>query len=62
MNNIKKLREKCNFTQQEVADRLGVKRPTIAKWENGYSLPRAKKLPQLAKLLHCTIDELLERG
>ena len=61
MNNIKKYREKAGLTQKEIAGLIGVERPAIAKWENGYSLPRARKLPQLAKLLHCTIDELLQR-
>ena len=31
----------------------------MAKWEAGGSLPRADKLPILAKILNCTVDELL---
>lgn len=35
--NIVKLRKKYNFSQEEVAEKIGVTRQTIAKWENGVS-------------------------
>ena len=46
-------------TQQEVAKVMGVQVSTVSKWERGLAKPRADKLPQLAKLYGCTIDELL---
>lgn len=46
-------------TQREVAKILGVRGSAVSKWENGLSKPRADKLPKLAKLYGCTIDELL---
>lgn len=46
-------------TQQEVAKVMGVQVSTVSKWERGLAKPRADKLPQLAKLYDCTIDELL---
>ncbi len=57
--NIKKAREKAGLTQQELADKLSVGQSTVAMWETDNSLPRADKLPALAKFLGCTIDELL---
>ena len=46
-------------TQREVAEYLGVKESTVSKWERGLSKPRANKLPIIAKLYGCTIEELL---
>ena len=58
---IKKLRERSGMTQLELAKRMGVEQNTISQWENGTRFPRADKLPQLARLLGCTIDELFEK-
>lgn len=46
-------------TQQEVAKRLGVAPSAVSKWERGLAKPRADKLPILAKLYGCSIEELL---
>ena len=46
-------------TQREVARIIGVKESAVSKWERGISKPRADKLPMLAKLYNCTIEELL---
>jgi transcriptional regulator with XRE-family HTH domain len=46
-------------TQREVAKLLGVKESSVSKWERGVAKPRADKLPALAKLYGCTIEELL---
>jgi transcriptional regulator with XRE-family HTH domain len=59
---IKNIRMSKNMTQKNIADELNVERTTVAMWENGSALPRADKLPQLAKILDCTIDELFENG
>lgn len=55
---IKELREKAGLTQDTVAKALMLDRSTVAKWETGESKPRADKLPELARILGCTIDEL----
>jgi len=49
-------------TQREVAKILGVKESAVSKWERGVSKPRADKLPVIAKLYGCTIEELLASG
>ena len=49
-------------TQLEVAKAVGVKPSAVSKWERGLAKHRADKLPQLAKLYGCTIEELLADG
>lgn len=56
---IRKLRLKSKLTQEALANRLGVAPSTVAMWERRKSNPRATMLPKLAKVLGCTIDELL---
>ena len=46
-------------TQKEVVAILGVQNSAESKWERGVNKPRADKLPQLAKLYDCTVDELI---
>lgn len=46
-------------SQRAVAEALGVKESSVSKWERGISKPRADKLPIIAKLYGCTIEELL---
>lgn len=56
---IKELRESKGMTQEVLANKLSVKRTTVSMWESGESMPRADKLAPLARLLGCTVDELL---
>lgn len=58
---LKQLREKNKLTQYTFAERLGVKQSTVSMWENGENIPTADKLPRIAELLHCSIDELFGR-
>lgn len=55
---LKELREKANLTQESLAKLINVDRSTIAKWETGEASPRSDKLPTLANVLNCTIDDL----
>jgi len=55
---IKELREAIGMNQSELAKQAGVKQSSVAQWENGKSKPLSDKLPQLAKILHCSIDAL----
>lgn len=54
------MRTKQKMTQQELAEKLGIERATVTKWELGYTAPRVAKLPELARVLHCTVDDLLK--
>ena len=55
---IEMLRKKANISQEEIAKRLNVTQGAISQWEKGITRPTADKLPELAKILGCTIDEL----
>lgn len=57
--NLKQLRTSAGLTQEEVAKAIAISRTTVAMWESNDALPRTDKLPLLASLYHCTIDELL---
>ncbi len=56
---FKSAREKSGMSQQELAQALGVDQSTVCLWETGKTKPRAKLLPTIAKILGCSIDELL---
>lgn len=51
-------RKALGMTQQELAEKLFVKRATVGMWETGTALPRAAQLPAIARALQCSIDEL----
>lgn len=59
--NIEKIRKSKNLTQMQLAEKVGVERSTIAKWELGIAMPTAQKLPKIAEVLECTIDDLFEK-
>lgn len=56
---FKTARKKCGMTQADLANAIGVDQATVSLWETGKTRPRANLLPELAKILGCTIDELL---
>lgn len=58
MERIKILRESKNITQADLAKLVEVDRSTVAKWEIPGCYPAASKLPEIAKALGCTIDDL----
>ncbi len=60
MNIIKKLREKAGLKQTDLARMLKIGQSTVAMWETGETMPRTDKLPALAEVLGCTIDELFK--
>ena len=60
--NIKLLRQKKGFRQEDLARELNVDRTTVTKWETGGAVPKTSKLPQIAKILDCTIEELYNSG
>lgn len=57
--NIKIMRKKCGFTQDDIAKLLSVTPQAISKWENGYGLPDITQLVPLAKIFGVTTDSLL---
>ncbi len=60
LNPIKTGRERLGLTQEGLAKRLGVSQQAVTKWETGESRPRAEKLPEIARLLGCSVDDLFK--
>ncbi len=58
-NRLYELRKKKNISQEEAAEKLGVTRQTISKWETDQSLPDFDKILPLCVLYEITTDELL---
>lgn len=56
---LKARRTAAGYTQEYVAEALGVSRQAVSKWENGASEPSTANLMALAKLYGLTVDELL---
>lgn len=57
--NLHNLRMLHNMTQEQVADKIGVSRQAVAKWENGETIPDINNCTALADLYGTTIDELV---
>ena len=49
--NIREIRKRLNLTQQQLADKVGVYRETIARWESGESKPSPLALREIERLL-----------
>jgi transcriptional regulator with XRE-family HTH domain len=53
------LRRQKGLKQDELADKLGVSPQAVSKWENDQTCPDISLLPELAKILEVSVDELL---
>ena len=62
MNTIKYHRERAGMSLEQLACMIGVRQSTVAMWETQKNFPRSDKLPLLATVLHCTVDELFSAG
>ena len=59
-DSLKEHRVRCHMTQEFVAERLGVSRQAVSKWENGASDPSTSNLLALAKLYGVSAEVLLK--
>jgi transcriptional regulator with XRE-family HTH domain len=59
---LETLRKQHDFSQDALADKLGVTRQAVSKWESGESSPDTDHLIALAKLYNITIDELIDNS
>ena len=60
VSKIAELRKAAGLTQEEFATRLCVTQGAVSQWEQGIASPSIDKLPKLAEILGCTVDELLK--
>ncbi len=57
--NLQKLRKMMNLTQETLAEKVGVARQTIAKWETEESTPDLEMSGRLACVLEVSLDDLV---
>ena len=56
--NLVQMRKLHNMTQEDLAEKVGVSRQAVAKWESGESLPDLEKAKMLSEVLDVSLDEL----
>lgn len=57
---LQMLRKEKGYSQEQLADRLGIARQTVGKWESGKAVPELDSLIALSKLYGLTIDRLVK--
>lgn len=55
---VKELRHATGITQVQLGEAIGVAQNVVSQWETEVALPRVRQLPDLARALNCSIDEL----
>ena len=58
-NRLAELRKEHGYSQEELADKLGVSRQAISKWERGEASPDTDNLIELSRIYGVSLDELL---
>ena len=58
-NKISELRRGLNFSQRELAEKVGVTNKAVSKWETGKSKPTTNVIRKLASLFNLDVEELL---
>lgn len=59
-NSLFQARKKKGMSQEEVAEKLGISRQTVSKWETDETLPDIRQSKQLAVLYGLSLDELVD--
>ena len=58
-DNLKVLRKKRKVSQEELAEKVGVSRQSVSKWETGEAYPEMNNILELCKIFKCNIGELV---
>ena len=59
-DNLVMLRRMHGFSQEEIAEKIGISRQAYAKWESGATIPDVEKCSLLADVYDITIDSLIK--
>lgn len=59
-NSLFHARKKCGLSQEAVAEKLGVSRQTVSKWETNETLPDIRQSKKMALLYNLSLDELID--
>ena len=57
-DNLTHLRKLNHMTQEDIAEKLGVTRQAVAKWESGETIPDLEKSRQLAEIFGVSLDDI----
>ncbi|MDE6292470.1 MAG: helix-turn-helix domain-containing protein, partial [Bacilli bacterium] len=57
--NLKNLRKRKKISQEVLAEKVGVSRQSVSKWETGDAYPEMNNILELCKIFHCRINELV---
>lgn len=57
--NLQRLRRQAGLSQEALAEKLGVSRQAVSKWESGAAVPELEKLAELARIFQVRLDQLL---
>ena len=57
---LQTLRKQNSFSQEELAEKLGVSRQAVSKWESGAAIPEVEKLIELSRIFGVSLNELLQ--
>ena len=57
-DNLSHLRKLNHMTQEDIAEKLGVTRQAVAKWESGETIPDLEKSRQLAEIFGVSLDDM----
>ena len=57
---IVSLRKKYNFTQEKLAERIGVSRQTLSSWESDITSPDLQQASRMVKIFKISLDELVD--
>ena len=61
-NKLAEARKKQNLTQEQLAERLGVTRQAVSRWESDAAYPETDKIVRMARILEVSCDYLLQDG
>ena len=61
-NNLKKLRKTKKLSQEDLAEKVGVSRQSVSKWETGDAYPEMNNIFMLCKIFNCKINDLLSNN
>ena len=59
ISNLKHLRKTKDYTQQDMADKLGIPRPTYSGWERGSAEPSLASLAKICAIYNVSLDNLV---
>lgn len=61
-SNLKELRKLKNLSQEDLAEKVGVSRQSVSKWETGEAYPEMNNILMLCKIFNCKINDLLSNN